>query len=263
MRTKKKYLQKDPLNKRRKTSKNRLDAGGLLNATGQNIISLGKNAANIASNPLTSLRKGANYLKNKGKYALTYLVNSSDLDRLIYKNSNFIHLVPTEILNNIYYENEVKTGESEIAYAARKTADAARKTKEAAIYVGKEASKAIVPIARETINLAKKGTLAAAKGALVAANLAKETGQVAIQNIWSTINQPINISPGSIADGKYETSLGEVGSKFGRAIDNTMISLDFDRQTGLNKPSIKKQTQIQYKHTHTHTHTHDYSLRGH
>jgi len=263
MRTKKKHLPKNKevkekdysSKKRRKTAKKRLEevgGDGFLNSIKENTISGVKNAANIAANPLTSLRKGANYAKNKGKFALTYLVNTSDLDRMIYKNSNFIHLVPTEKLNDIYYENEVKTGDSEIVYAAKKTKEAIGKlgtnVKDAAVVVAnktKETLEKLNPINETTIAAAKSAAKAAVMGAVAVgevAKIAKDKGKEALKSIWSTINQPITegVSKG---DGKYETTFGEVGSKFGRKLDTMALSLDFD-QPGLTKPAIKKRTKI-------------------
>ena len=239
-RTKKKHLQKkDLLKKKRKTSKHRYFVGsGILDSTKENIISVGKNVTNTLSNPLTSFRKGANYLKNKGKFALTYLVNTSDLDRIVYKNSNFIHLVPTEILNNIYYENEVKEGESEIAYAARRTSAAvgtlAKNTRDAAIKAK--------DVAKEAAIKAAEAATKAKDVALRGLNVVKDEGAKALSSVWKAINETgTRNRDNDITNGKFETSLGAVGRK----LDNVQLSLDFDQQPGLSKPSMKKQTWVE------------------
>ena len=258
MRTKKKHLRYLQKKKTRKTSKNRLDAGGLFDSTKENVVSLGKNAIEIASNPLTSLRKGVNYAKNKGKFALTYLVNTSDLDRIVYKNSNFIHLVPTEILNNVYYENKEKKGDSEIAYAAKRTVEvgkqAIKAANDAAITVGTQAREAAIktkevlgklnPVNETTIAAAKSALNGAAIGAVAIGQVAKvaaDKGSEVASSIWKTINDKGTFKrQRDTTNGKYETIFAAVGRK----ADHVQMDLDFDHQPGLTKKPIKKQTII-------------------
>jgi len=258
MRTKKKHSRNkevkktdSPSNKRRKTSKNhRFVAGvGPLEATGQNVVSGIKTAINTVANPISSLKKGVNYLKNKGKFALTYLVNTSDLDRMIYKNSNFIHLVPTEKLNDIYYENKEKKV-SEVVSAVTKTKEAIQnlgtkvsETVNAAATNVKNTLEKINPINENTIaaaSLVKEATQAAVKGVVKAV---KETGSDAISSAWETINTKgvKRADKFKKGDGRFEKMFAAVGRK----ADNAQFDLDFDQRPGLTKPEMKKQTWIE------------------
>jgi hypothetical protein len=220
IRTKKKHLRNkevkntDSSNKRRKTTKKRFGTGGegVLKATGQNALSVGKTAINTVANPLTSLRKGANYLKNKGKFALTYLVNTSDLDRMIYKNSNFIHLVPTEKLNNIYYENEEKSV-SELGSAAKYARDSAIKLKE----------KTEMAINKGLTNIKEKGAAIA-----TGAKELKEKTEMAINKGLTNIKE----KGAAIATGA-RTAIGDIATNTGAVAKKLKERTETAINTGL------------------------------